>query len=327
MAVGPSRSAPRTGMTALRHTTTSWRCWRHRRIRSYRRQSRWSVRPTTGTWPIWRSDMATGDSWPTAWTCTRFATAATTSCVPVRPRRRSRSCAPPKSWPLRDEDRKDPHMSSTSAIQLIDVDRQPGKPPMMRVDQPADAPAWATEHRDGLRGIVAEHGAILVRGLGLRDATEIAAVFRNLSNSLMTEREAFAPRQIYSDGVYSSATWPANQPMCMHHELSYALEVPSLMLFACITPSSSGGATGVADSPSVLRELPADLTERLRREGWQLTRNYNDDIGASIADAFGSDDPSAVEAYCHANAIECEWRPDGGLRTEQRRAAVVRHPI
>ena len=218
-------------------------------------------------------------------------------------------------------------MSSSSAIQLIDVDRQPGRPPMMQVDQPADAPAWATEHRDGLRALVAVHGAILVRGLGLHDGAEIAMVFRNLSNSLMTEREAFAPRRIYADGVYSSATWPANQPMCMHHELSYALEVPSLMLFACVTPPSQGGATGVADSPSVLRALPAELTERLRRDGWLLTRNYNDDIGASIGDAFGTDDPSAVEAYCRANAIDFEWQPDGGLRTQQRRAAVVPHPV
>ena len=33
-----------------------------------------------------------------------------------------------------------------------------------------------------------------------------------------------------------------------------------------------------------------------------------------------------VERYCRANAIEFEWQPDGGLRTRQRRSAVVRHP-
>ena len=218
-------------------------------------------------------------------------------------------------------------MSSSSATQLLDVDRQPGKPPTMRVDTPADAPAWAAEHRDGLRALVAEYGSILVRGLGLRDAGQIAEVFRNLANGLMAEREAFAPREVYADGVYSSATWPANQPMCMHHELSYALEVPSLMQFACVTPPSQGGATGVADSPNVLRALPADLTERLETEGWLLIRNYNEDIGASIAEAFGTDDPDAVAAYCCANAIDFEWQPDGGLRTQQHRAAVVRHPI
>ena len=218
-------------------------------------------------------------------------------------------------------------MSSSSAASLLDVDRQPGKPAMMRVEVPGNAPTWASEHRDALRALVAEHGSILVRGLGLRDAGEVTAVFSRLANGLMTEREAFAPRQTFADGVYSSATWPANQPMCMHHELSYALESPGLMMFACLTPPTEGGATAVADSPTVLDALPAELTERFEREGWLLTRNYNEDIGASVADAFGTDDPDAVADYCRANAIDFEWQPDGGLRTWQRRNAVVRHPV
>ena len=43
----------------------------------------------------------------------------------------------------------------------------------------------------------------------------------------MPEREAFAPRQCTSRGVFSSTKWPANQPMCMHHELSYASTSPA----------------------------------------------------------------------------------------------------
>jgi hypothetical protein len=58
-----------------------------------------------------------------------------------------------------------------------------------------------------------------------------------------------------------------------------------------------------------------------------LIRNYNDEIGASIAAAFGTDDRGAVERYCRANAIDFEWRPDGTLRTRQRRSASVRHPL
>lgn len=218
-------------------------------------------------------------------------------------------------------------MSSSSAASLLDADLQPGRPPMMRVEPPGDAPAWASEHREGLRALVAQHGSILVRGLGLRDAGEVAAVFARLAVGLMTEREAFAPRQAYANGVYSSATWPANQPMCMHHELSYTLEFPGLMMFACLHPPAEGGATAVADSPTVLGALPAELTERFERDGWLLTRNYNEDIGASVAEAFGTDDPDAVAAYCRANAIDFEWQPDGGLRTRQRRSAVVRHPV
>jgi alpha-ketoglutarate-dependent taurine dioxygenase len=113
----------------------------------------------------------------------------------------------------------------------------------------------------------------------------------------------------------------------MHHELSYTLEFPGLMLFACLSAPDAGGATALADAPTVLGALPTDLVERFLKEGWLLTRNYNEEIGASLTDAFGSEDRGAVESYCRAAAIEFEWQPDGGLRTWQRRSAVVRHPV
>ena len=218
-------------------------------------------------------------------------------------------------------------MSSLPLTSLLDMELQPGKPPIFRAEATGDAPGWAAEHRDALRAVVAEHGAVLVRGLGLRDATQTTAVFRRLATSLMTEKEAFARRQVYADGVYSSATWPANQPMCMHHELSYRLEIPSLLLFACLGAPTRGGATAVSDSPTVLEALPKDLTERFERDGWILTRSYNDEIGATLAEAFGTEDHGAIESYCRANAIGFEWQPDGELRTWQRRSAVVRHTM
>ena len=218
-------------------------------------------------------------------------------------------------------------MSSSSSASLLDVHRQPGRAPILRADASGDGPGWAAEHREALRGVVAEHGSILVRGLGLTDAVEVGDVFRRLSTALMTEREAFASRRTYSEGVYSSSTWPQNQPMCMHHELSYTLEFPGLMLFACLNAPTTGGATAVSDSRTVLAALPAELVERFERDGWMLTRSYNDEIGATVAEAFGTDDRGAVESYCRANAIDFEWQPDGGLRTRQRRSAVVRHPV
>ena len=197
---------------------------------------------------------------------------------------------------------------------------------MVVAEATGDAARWAAEHRNALRAFVTEHGSLLVRGLGLRDATETEVVFRQFG-SLMNEVEAFAPRQRYAQGVYSSSKWPPNQPMCQHHELSYTFEPPGLMLFACLTAPTGGGATPVSDSPTVLDALPAELVERFERGGWLLIRNYNDDIGASFAEAFGTEDRHAVESYCRANAIEFEWRPDGGLHTSQRRNAVVRHPL
>ena len=218
-------------------------------------------------------------------------------------------------------------MSHSSVASVLDVDEQPGKPPVVRAEAGGDAAGWAARYRGALRAVVAERGCVLVRGLGLRDAAGAGAVFRGLAAGLMAEREAFAPRQPFPGGVYSVTPWPPNQQMCMHHELSYALEFPGLLLFACLTAPAGGGATAVADGPAVLRALPAGLVQRFEREGWVLTRNYNEDIGASVEQAFGTGDRHAVESYCRANAIEFDWQPGGGLRTRQRRSAVVRHPV
>jgi alpha-ketoglutarate-dependent taurine dioxygenase len=218
-------------------------------------------------------------------------------------------------------------MPSSFPVSPPDADLGHGKPPILRAGTSADPPGWAAAHRDELRAIVAEHGCVLVRGLELRNAPMTGDVFQRLATSLMAERETFASRHHYSGGVYSASKWPPNQQMCMHHELSYALEFPGLLMFACLTAPDSGGATGVADAPAVLDALPAALVTRFEQEGWLLTRNYNEDIGASVAEAFGTGDRAAVERYCHANAIEFEWQPDGGLRTRQHRSAVIRHPV
>jgi len=217
-------------------------------------------------------------------------------------------------------------MPPSSPTSVLKVDRRLGKPPILRVEATGDPPRWAAEHRDALHAAVAEHGSLLVRGLGLRDAAEIEAVFQQLG-SLMTEREALAPRHRYAPRVYSSTKWPPNQQMCMHHELSYALEVPTRMLLACLVAPAAGGATPVADSTAVLRALPTGLVERFERAGWLLVRNYNNEIGASIAESFGTDNRAGVESHCRGNAIEFEWRPDGGLRTKQRRSAILSHPL
>ncbi|MET8453275.1 TauD/TfdA family dioxygenase [Streptomyces sp. NPDC005209] len=218
-------------------------------------------------------------------------------------------------------------MSYAITASLLRVDLKPGKPPILYVDTPDNAPAWAADHRHALRTLVTEHGALLVRGLHLRDADQAGAVLQRLGVDLMTDKQSFAPRQTYAPGVYSSTPWPPSQPMCMHHELSYTHHPPGLMLFACLTPPTSGGATAIADAATVLEALPSELVHRFEREGWLLCRTYNDEIGASYGEAFGTDDRTAIEAYCRTAGIEFAWQPDGGLRTRQRRPAVTTHPV
>jgi alpha-ketoglutarate-dependent taurine dioxygenase len=213
-----------------------------------------------------------------------------------------------------------------SSAPALQVDRAAGPLALVRAVGSSDDPgSWAAEQRHELLALTARHGAVLVRGLELRETGQVSDVFRALTTSQLVEREAFAPRQQLADGVYSSVTWPAQQPMCMHHELSYVLQPPALMLFACLDAPEAGGATALADATAVLDALPVDLVRRFEAVGWTLTRAYNDELGASLVESFGTDDRRAVERYCVANDIELEWRPDGSLRTRQRRRAVVRH--
>lgn len=197
---------------------------------------------------------------------------------------------------------------------------------MVRAKSLADEPAWVGEHRDELRDILDDQGAVLVRGLGLRHAAMVKEAVTALGIQLMAEREAFAPRTAHGGSLYSGSAWPADQPMCMHHELSYARTAPALLIFACLVPPASGGATAVADSGALLDELPAATLERLARAGWLLTRNYGGPVGLSWQDAFGAGSRAEVDRYCRENGIEAEWSGEA-LRTRQRRPAFVRHPV
>ena len=205
----------------------------------------------------------------------------------------------------------------------------PRRPPLLPVTAAGDPARWAAAHRDALRATLLEHGALLVRGLGLRDAAAVGAVFRALAGSgLMAEREAFAPRQTYAEGVYSSTKWPANQQMCMHHELSYTLQFPGTMMFACLTAPAEGGATAVADSPTVLNSLPRGAGGPVRAGRLDAHPHLRrGDRGGLDRGVRHRQPRPRWSSYCRANGIEFAWQPDGGLRTRQRRSAIVRHPV
>ncbi|MGY0057915.1 TauD/TfdA family dioxygenase [Streptomyces sp. LZ34] len=223
-----------------------------------------------------------------------------------------------------------PTGSGSGAAEDLGLELAPGKPPILRVGEPV-APEglqpWIGERQEALEAALLRHGAVLIRGLGVRDAAALGRVAERFLGTTMPETEAFARRQPLGGPVASSLEWPPDQPMCMHHELSYALEFPRLLAIGCFTPPTSGGVTGLADAQAVLADLPEPVVERFTAEGWSLTRSYNDVVGLPWTEALGAADRDAVEKYCRDNGITFAWEPDGELRTSQRRSAVIRHPL
>jgi hypothetical protein len=167
---------------------------------------------------------------------------------------------------------------------------------------------------------------VLLRGTGVRTAADVAAVTEALGITPTTEREGFAPRTAHAPGLYSASHWPADEPMCLHHELSYAATVPATLVLGCLTAPGHGGRTTLADSQQVLAALPPALVAPFERHGWLLTRTYHE-VGVAWQAAFGTDDRAEVDAYCAAAGIDHAWLPGDRLRTRQRRSAVLRHPV
>jgi len=48
-------------------------------------------------------------------------------------------------------------MTYSSLTSLPNVELQPGKPPILRVEPTGDAASWAAEHRKALHALVNEH--------------------------------------------------------------------------------------------------------------------------------------------------------------------------
>ncbi|MFF9351732.1 TauD/TfdA family dioxygenase [Streptomyces sp. NPDC014734] len=212
----------------------------------------------------------------------------------------------------------------------LDLELTPGKPPILRVTEsvaPSSLPEWIGERRAALESALLDHGAVLLRGLGVRDSAALGRIGERLSGTVMPEREAFARRRPLGGPVVSSLEWPPDQPMCMHHEVSYGLEIPRLLTIGCFAPPTRGGITGLADAQAVLAGLPEPIVTRFTEHGWSLVRSYNDLVGVPWQESIGVAERDAAEAYCEANGIGFAWQQDGGLRTTQRRSAVIRHPL
>lgn len=212
----------------------------------------------------------------------------------------------------------------------IDPVREDGKPVIVHSPRFADlepAVEWLAAHRDAIRAELHRSGAVLLRGLPVADAAGFARARDALIHRRAGYKEKATPRTDFGEGVFSSTDLPAIQPIRLHNENSYTLDFPGVLLFGCVTAPEQGGATTVGDMRAALRLLPPELVERFARAGWLLVRNYSELAGLPWYKTFATEDKAVAEAYCRENTVGYEWLEDGGMRTRQRRSAIVTHPV
>jgi alpha-ketoglutarate-dependent taurine dioxygenase len=186
--------------------------------------------------------------------------------------------------------------------------------------------AYAESNRGLLEEQLDKYGAILFRGFDLPSSEAFQSFVAASSNGALEYTERSSPRSRVSGNIYTSTDYPPSHPIFLHNEQSYNVTFPQKILFFCVTPSVSGGATPIADCRRVLARIPEEIRERFRRLGYLYVRNFGDGFGLTWKEAFQTDSRTQVEDYCREHGIDFEWKEGERLRTRQLRWAVARHP-
>ncbi|WP_238546116.1 TauD/TfdA family dioxygenase [Tumebacillus flagellatus] len=186
---------------------------------------------------------------------------------------------------------------------------------------------WAKQNRAWLEQKLLEHGGILFRNWNVTEIGKFEQFTEVLCPNLEGYTERSTPRSEVQGKVYTSTSYPADQFIPMHNEMSYAAAWPKKIFFYSVLVAETGGETPIADSREVLKKLDPELVERIATRKIRYVRNHMEGLDLPWQEVFQTNDKAEVEAYCRANGMTWDWKPDGSLRTTAVRDALAKHPV
>ncbi|MGW5867319.1 AMP-binding protein [Streptomyces sp. NPDC055239] len=196
-----------------------------------------------------------------------------------------------------------------------------------RLPEPGQSIAERLENdRELLDGLADHGGFVLYRETGADSPEGFRKVLDLLGSAPLPYEERSSDRREVAPSLYTSTEHPADQPIKLHTEHSYAQSWPLRLTFCCIRPADSGGETSVADLSEITQRLRPETVARFRDEGVRYVRNFGGGLGLEWPTVFGTDDREEVEEYCRRHDIAYEWRGDDRLRTTFWRPALRTHP-
>jgi alpha-ketoglutarate-dependent taurine dioxygenase len=187
--------------------------------------------------------------------------------------------------------------------------------------------SWGESNCELIHRHLLEHGAIVFRGFDVESAEQFRAIANAISGDLLDYQERAAPRVQIQKGVYTSTEFPADQPIPLHHEMSYSHNWPTQLWFYCAQPAAEGGRTPITDDRRVIRLIAPEIQEEFQAKGVMYVRNYGEGVDLSWQDAFQTTDPGVVEEYCRKAGMQVEWRDRDRLRTRAVRQVYATHPV
>ncbi|WDD92432.1 TauD/TfdA family dioxygenase [Burkholderia sp. FERM BP-3421] len=187
---------------------------------------------------------------------------------------------------------------------------------------------WLARHRERLAARLRQHGAILLRGMGVDCVARFRETVEHLTPDLLEAYEAPTPRRKIAPSVFTSTEFPPDETIALHNEMSHCASWPDYVWFYCAQAAEQGGETPIGDSRRIYRQLPSPVRDAFESLGLLYRRVFN--TRGDLLDwrtVFNAQTPAEVDEYCRSAGIESRWLDDGRLVTTRRRDAVERHPL
>jgi alpha-ketoglutarate-dependent taurine dioxygenase len=218
-------------------------------------------------------------------------------------------------------------VSEPAQLVAFDPPADPASLPL--VGRPAaagvDLASWLAASRLLIEERLARAGAILFRGFGVDGVEGFERAARAVCDQLYDENSEHQPTAS-SKFVQTPVFYAPDRKLLWHNENSFNRSWPRKIVFSCQVPAARGGETPLVDSRRVFARLPPSLRAPFLAKGVMYVRNYYPDLGLDWPTVFQTHDRGEVEAKCRRQALECEWKADGRLRTRAVRVAAIDHP-
>ncbi|MDE4760978.1 TauD/TfdA family dioxygenase, partial [Klebsiella pneumoniae] len=105
------------------------------------------------------------------------------------------------------------------------------------------ASEWGQNSWHYIDSLLAESGAVLLRGFKVTDVGDFRAFVQTSAGSLLGYTHRSTPRSNISEGIYTSTEYPADQYIPQHNEMSYTRSWPKRLFFHCSVKPGSRGQT------------------------------------------------------------------------------------
>ena len=184
---------------------------------------------------------------------------------------------------------------------------------------------WCRESITEIRELLANHGAVLLRGAPVHSATIFEQLLDELDFPRMPYIGGAAPRSQVTSRVLTSNESPPSEPIPFHHEMAQVPNPPAYIFFYADIPSRIGGETSILHSVRMAQrfeESCPDFFARVKQHGVRYVRVMpsEDDstsaIGRSWRSTFNANTQAEAEIAMAKIGTSWEWQEDDTVITK-----------